>query len=57
VTYVPVETDGFVTAENVIAALTNDTILVTLMLANNGRSSQVETSLRGAILSLMRAAL
>lgn len=35
VSYVPVDTDGSVAARDVIAALTDDTILVTLMLANN----------------------
>lgn len=35
VTYVPVQTDGCVRAEDMIAALTDETILVTLMLANN----------------------
>ena len=35
VTHVPVGTDGRVDANDVIAALTEDTILVTLMLANN----------------------
>ena len=35
VTYVPVQKDGCVEAKDMIAALTKDTILVTLMLANN----------------------
>jgi len=35
VTYVPVGTDGRVNAQDMIDALTEDTILVTLMLANN----------------------
>jgi len=35
VTYVPVQTDGRVKATDVIAAITPQTILVTLMLANN----------------------
>lgn len=35
VTYVPVGTDGRVDAKDVIGALTENTILVTLMLANN----------------------
>lgn len=35
VTYVPVQPDGCVKAKDVIAALTQNTILVTLMLANN----------------------
>ena len=35
VTYVPVQTDGCVRARDMIDALTEDTILVTLMLANN----------------------
>jgi len=35
VTYVPVQKDGCVKAQDMIAALTENTILVTLMLANN----------------------
>ena len=35
VTYVPVDTEGRVSSKDMIAALTADTILVTLMLANN----------------------
>mmetsp|Transcript_267 Transcript_267/g.396 ORF Transcript_267/g.396 Transcript_267/m.396 type:complete len:472 (-) Transcript_267:108-1523(-) len=35
VTYVPVETDGCVLAENVVSAIRMDTVLVTVMLANN----------------------
>lgn len=35
VTYVPVQKDGCVAAKDMVAALTKDTILVTLMLANN----------------------
>jgi len=35
VTYVPVNSEGIVSAKNVIKAITNDTVLVTIMLANN----------------------
>ena len=35
VTYVPVDTDGCVSATDMIDAIREDTILVTLMLANN----------------------
>lgn len=35
VTYVPVDEDGRVNAKDVIAALTKDTVLTTIMLANN----------------------
>lgn len=35
VTYLPVGTDGLVTAEQVAAAITDQTVLVTIMLANN----------------------
>jgi len=35
VTYLPVDTDGLVTAESVRAAMTDKTILVSIMLANN----------------------
>lgn len=35
VTYVPVDNEGRVSAEDVVAAITGDTVLVTLMAANN----------------------
>jgi cysteine desulfurase len=35
VTYVPVDTEGRVSSKDIIAALTRNTVLVTLMLANN----------------------
>jgi cysteine desulfurase len=35
VTYVPVDTDGRVSAQDIVAALRENTVLVTLMLANN----------------------
>ena len=35
VTYVPVNTEGYVSSEDMIAAITKRTVLVTLMLANN----------------------